>query len=331
MKAWLLDSLGGIENLRLGEVADPVAAAGEVVLQMRYAALNPADRYLAEGQYPARPPLPHILGRDGIGTVRQIGTGVQGFRVGQTLVVLRGEAGVSRAGTLAEAVAVPMESLVEMPAGWTEPEAAGATLVYMTAYQALTQFGELPPSVVLITGASGGVGVATTQLAHAMGHTVIGLSRSEEKAKKLKELGALAIFDPADTQWRRRVKELLGKGGGVPRRVDLAVDSIGGELFNDVLDTLGEWGKVSVVGRLAGPVPQFNTASLFFRRLRIGGVAVSSYSNAESRTAWKNSLELLAKTGAKPIVDRVFDFTDVPAAFARLKEGPMGKVVIRAK
>jgi NADPH2:quinone reductase len=83
------------------------------------------------------------------------------------------------------------------------------------------------------------------------------------------------------------------------------------------------------VGRLAGEVPQFNTATLFFRRLRIGGVAVGAYTNQESRQAWKASLELLNKTGARPLIDRVFPFDQLPAAFARLARGPMGKVLVR--
>jgi len=75
MKAWLLDDLTGIDGLRLTEVPDPVPGAGEVILEVHFAALNPADRYLAERQYPAKPPLPHILGRDGIGSVLEVGSG----------------------------------------------------------------------------------------------------------------------------------------------------------------------------------------------------------------------------------------------------------------
>jgi NADPH:quinone reductase len=88
-------------------------------------------------------------------------------------------------------------------------------------------------------------------------------------------------------------------------------------------------GRISVVGRLAGPVPSFNTASLFFRRIRIGGVAVGTYSNAETLSAWNSVLQTLSRTGAKPLIDRVFPFAEVPAAFARLAEGPMGKVLAR--
>jgi len=76
MKAWLIDTFTGLDQLHLAEAPDPSVQDREAVLQLRYAALNPADRYLAEGQYPAKPPLPHILGRDGIGTVVQTGKGV---------------------------------------------------------------------------------------------------------------------------------------------------------------------------------------------------------------------------------------------------------------
>ena len=89
-------------------MSDPVPAAGEVVLEVHYAALNPADRYLAEGQYPVRPPLPHILGRDSFGVVVAVGPGVTGVQIGDRKTVLRGDVGVSRWGTLAEKVAVPV-------------------------------------------------------------------------------------------------------------------------------------------------------------------------------------------------------------------------------
>src|SRR5690242_17054667 len=174
MKAWLLDRIGdGVKGLRVGTVTDPSPEAGEAVLEVAYAALNPADRYLAEGQYPAKPPLPHILGRDGVGSVVQVGSGVKEVRVGDRRAILRGVVGVERPGTFAERVAVPSQNLVEIPARWSEQEAAGATLVYLTAYQALTMWEALPASsVVLVTGASGGVGVAAVQLGVAMGHTV---------------------------------------------------------------------------------------------------------------------------------------------------------------
>jgi NADPH:quinone reductase len=324
MKAWVLDELAGIGHLRLADWPDPTPQEGEVVLEVHYAALNPADRYLAEGQYPAKPSLPHILGRDGVGTVLQTGPGVGDLRPGDRRLILRGDVGGNRPGTFAQRVSVPAEHLAEMPAGWSEQESAGAALVYLTAYQALTMWGPLPPAaVVLVTGASGGVGVATVQLAAALGHKVLALSRSPEKSERLRQLGAAATFNPDDSRWRRLAKEWLA-----PRRVDLAVDNIGGKLLPEVIDTLGELGKVSLVGRLAGPVPNFNTAALFFRRIRMGGVAVGANTAAESQTNWRHVLELLALTGARPQVDRVFPFDQLPQAFERLAQGPLGKVLL---
>ena len=327
MKAWLLDDYTGVEHLRLAEVPDPIAQPGEVILEIHYAGLNPADRYLAIRQYPAQPPLPHVLGRDAVGTVAHVGSGVSTVRVGDRRAVLRGAVGVTRWGTFAPWVAVPADDLVETPADWSEPESAGATLVYLTAYQALTMWGALPPSaVVLVTGASGGVGVASVQLASTLGCRVIVLSRDPEKGLRLQALGASAVFNPDDPKWRQDAKALL-----MPRGVDLAIDNIGGKLLPQVIDTLGDYGKVSLVGRLAGPVPEFNTATLFFRRLRLGGVAVGTYSNAESRAAWHEVLRLLSRTGARPIVDGVFPFDQIERAFQRLAVGPMGKVLLRVK
>ncbi len=327
MKAWLLDDFTGIAGLHLADVPEPAPRAGEVVLEVHYAGLNPANRYLAERQYPALPPLPHILGRDAIGTVVHLGVGVSGLRVGDRRALLRGDVGVTKPGTFAQRVAVPVESLIEVPANWSEEEAAGATLVYLTAYQALTTWEDLPsPAVVLVSGASGGVGTAAVQLASAMGHTVLALSRSAQKSSRLRQLGATATLDPSDPEWRRAAKASLGE-----RRVDLAIDNIGGKLLPEMIDTLGDRGRVSVVGRLAGPVPDFNTAALFFRRIRLGGVAVGAYTNAESRAAWQEVVRLLSRQGAKPLVDKVFPFGDIQQAFARLAEGPLGKVLLRVK
>jgi NADPH2:quinone reductase len=188
-------------------------------------------------------------------------------------------------------------------------------------------WGPLPPSaVVLVTGASGGVGVAAVQLAAAMGYKVVALSRSPEKCRRLEQIGASVTFNPEDPKWSLTLKTTLE-----PRRVDLAIDNIGGKLLPQVITTLGELGRVSLVGRLAGPVPSFNTATLFFRRIRLGGMAVSACTNAESRAAWQEILNLLARTGARPQVDKIFPLDQLPQAFARLAQGPMGKVLLAVR
>src|SRR5437868_4808838 len=123
MRAWLLDELNGVDHLRLADVADPVPKSGEAILELQFAALNPADKYLAERQYPLKPALPHVLGRDGIGQVSQLGPGVSGLQLGDKRAILRGDVGGTRWGTFAQKVAVPIENLVEVPAEWNDQQA----------------------------------------------------------------------------------------------------------------------------------------------------------------------------------------------------------------
>ncbi len=324
MLGWTIPDTHGLDGLQLVTLPEPIAGVGEVVLHLHLAALNPADRYLAEGLYPAKPRFPHVLGRDGVGTVVAVEESVTGWKPGDRAIVLRGDTGVNRPGTLAERVAVDAGALAPVPSGWSEAEAAGAPLVALTAHQAIHQWGPLAPSVILVSGASGGVGVATVQLASALDHTVVALSRSAAKAERLLDLGATRVFDPQRESWPRELKSFLS-----PRRVDLVVDTIGGALFPALVDTLGFGGRVSAVGMLAGPVPAFNTASLFFRRIRIGGVAVGTDSRAAQARAWGDVVRLLAQSGRRPVVDSTFPLEEVPEAFARLAEGPMGKVLVR--
>jgi len=329
MRAWLMNSYDGVEKMQLGDVSDPQCGPGEALLRIRFAALNPADAFLAKAMYPANPPLPHILGRDGVGDVLAVGSGVQNVRAGDTVGILRCDVGVSTWGTLAEKAAVPADSLVPVPGGWSLQETACAPLAFLTAWQALTQWSEPPApppagSVFLVTGASGGVGIAAIYLAKSMNLQVVALSRSAEKGARLKEVGADHVFDPSQPDFRKAVFSAIA-----PKKVDLVLDNIGGPLFNEIIALLGYAGRISVVGRSAGPVPEFNTASLFFRRNRIGGVAVSDYSRDAAQAAWKEIVGRLDAMGKRPVVDRVFPFEETKQAFVRLGQGPMGKVVIR--
>jgi len=329
MRAWLMDSMAGVETLRISEVADPQPGPSQVLLKVKVAALNPADSFLAQGMYPVNPPLPHILGRDGVGSVVAVGLGVKHIEVGETVGILRCNVGIDVWGTLAEKVVVPMECVTRIPPGWTIEEMAGAPLVFLTAWQALTQWQEpgAPPragSILLVTGASGGVGVASLLLGKSMGLTVVALSRSEEKRSKLKTLGADFVFDPEDKSLVKAVKAAIS-----PERVGIVVDNVGGALFNQVIALLGYGGVISVVGRSGGTVPDFNTASLLFRRVRIGGVSVGDGSPEATQTAWKEIVNRLDAMGQRPQVDGVVPFEEVKRGFARLAQGPMGKVLVR--
>jgi NADPH2:quinone reductase len=206
---------------------------------------------------------------------------------------------------------------------------AGAPLVFLTAWQALTQWSDPPApppddSVLLVTGASGGVGVASVLLGKSMNLRVVALSRSAEKGSKLRDLGADFVFDPQDKSLRKSVLAAIG-----PRKVDIAVDNVAGSLFNEVIAMLGYGGRISVVGRSGGPVPEFNTGTLFFKRNRIGGVAVADFTPESAQVTWQEIVRRLDALRKRPVIDHVFPFEGVKDAFARLGEGPMGKVLVR--
>ena len=131
MKSWRVHEFGTIENLKLEEIQVPKPGVGEVLIELEFAALNPADRLLVEGNYPRPGTPPFAVGRDGCGVV--VGSHGERFKVGDRVIILRCEIGVTREGTLAEYVTAPEEVLAPLPAGWTPQEGAAAPLVNLTA------------------------------------------------------------------------------------------------------------------------------------------------------------------------------------------------------
>lgn len=324
MKSWRFHEFGDIRNLKLEHVAMPVPGPGEVLVKVAYAALNPADAFLVKGQYPRPGRPPFAVGRDGSGVVVKSGPGTD-LVEGRQVVVLRGDTGVRRDGTLAEYVTVPAESLALLPAGWTLQEGAAAPLVFLTAWQALVDVGGMEPGMtVLVTGASGGVGTAAVLLAKSFGCRVIALSRSGKKRSKLVKLGATAALDSGDPDLAERVKEAMDGG-----RADIAVENLGGDYLQLCLDLVGPRGRVAVVGLLSGLTAKVKVPILIFKQARIEGVSVGAYEPADAQVAWTGIVHRLNLIHGRPPIDSVFPATDVQEAFSRLAEGPMGKVLVQ--
>jgi NADPH2:quinone reductase len=139
----------------------------------------------------------------------------------------------------------------------------------------------------------------------------------------LKSLGADVVLDPNQAYIGDAIAGTQGTG-----KIDLIIDSVGGVLLPQLLKGLNYGGRVSVVGRSGGPVPEFNTAALLFRRIRMGGVAVGDYSPAEAQMIWKEIVARLTAIGRRPLIDCIVPFERVREGFARLAEGPMGKVLV---
>lgn len=323
MKSWRFHEFGNIANLKLEETPKPVAGDGEALLRVQFAAINPADRYLVQGQYPTPAKPPFAVGRDGCGIVE---TSSGEFQPGDHVILLRSSIGVEREGTLAEYVAVPEASLAPLPDGWSPEEGAAGPLVFLTAWQALVTDGALREGeTVMVTGASGGVGTAAVILAKALGAKVVALSRSEAKRQRLIELGADFVVDSASENLGKSIKSALDGG-----RVDLVVENLGGPHIQHSLEVLAKKGRINVVGLLTGLMSEVQVALLLFKRAVIRGISVGDFTEQEAQEAWRGIVATLDKAGQRPVVDRVFAFTEVQEAFAHMAKGPMGKVLVAA-
>lgn len=324
MRAWRFHTFEGLKTMTLDEIPVPEPGEGEALVKVDYAALNPADHFLMQAKYPRPGKPPYAVGRDGCGTVEKAGPGCT-LAVGARVIVLRSEIGVSRPGTLEEYVCVPEASLAPLPAGWSAQEGAAGPLVHLTAWQALVDRGELKPGqTVLINGASGGVGSAAIVQAKALGAKVVALSGSQAKWPKLKELGADIVVDSRAEDCEKQVKEALGGG-----RVDLVIENLGGKYLQQSVNLVGQNGKICVIGLLDGFTSEIVLGHLIFKCISIQGLNVGAYTAPESQAAWAHIVETLDRAGQRPLIDSEFAMEDCHAAFARLGEGPMGKVVVK--
>lgn len=321
MKALFTDAPGGWDKTQILEVAEPEPRPGELVVDIHAVGLNPADYFQVQGQYPGQPKAPFVTGRDAAGTIR---TGSSEWPAGMPVLVIQSHLRNLAEGTLCERQRFASQVLAPIPPGWTMEEAAAAPLAYMTAWRPLKIYADCKEgSNVLVTGASGGVGVAACQLALGLGATVIGLSRSPEKRQRLLDMGVQHVFDPEDADLKKKVPQATGKHG-----VDIVVETVGGPFLRTAVHLLAPNGLVGVVGVLAGiegPVP---IPSLMFKRACIQGILVSDYEPADGPKEWQKIVDTLAKRNFRPIIDKVYPFEDYLSAVERLKGSPFGKVVL---
>jgi NADPH2:quinone reductase len=324
MKAWRFHTFGDLSNLQLEDVPQPAAGDGEAVVQLQYAALNPADAFLVRGLYPGAGEPPFAPGRDGSGVIADAAPGGR-FQQGDRVVVLRSDLGVTRDGTFAEYVRAPESTLAPLPDGWSMEEGAAGPLVLLTAWRALMRVGGLEPGErVLVTGASGGVGTAAVMLAKARGARVVALSRSPVKRERLTELGADAAI-PSDAQDLGDLVRGALDGG----RVDLTVENLGGPFLDQAVALSAPRGRIMVVGLLAGLKAEVTIGRLIHKQVRIEGVSVGAYTDAEAQEDWLQIVAAMERSGMRPLVDETFAMGDLPSAFEHLEANHMGKVLLK--
>ncbi len=226
---------GGPEVITVAEQECPAPMPGQVRVKVLAAGVSLPDVLAREGVHPETPRVPYTPGWDLVGIVDQVGKGVSGFELGQTV------AAMPISGCYAQYVCLPQRKFIPVPAGLDPAEAVAAVLNYITAYQMLDRSAKVKPGQrVLIHGASGGVGTAFLQLGRLAGVEMYGTC-STQAAEVVKELGATPI-DYRNSDFVQEIRHLTGDG------VDAVFDGIGGDNLWRSREALREGGRVVVYG-----------------------------------------------------------------------------------
>ncbi|MEM8949988.1 MAG: NADPH:quinone oxidoreductase family protein [Pseudomonadota bacterium] len=267
MRAVVCDELGGLDRLSFGELPDPEPGAGEILIEVTAAGLNFADLLMIKGEYQEKPDLPFAPGLEIAGRIARLGEDVTGFSKGQRVM-----ATVAHGG-FAELAVAKASDVVAIPDGVDDVTAAGFAIAYGTAYGSLQWATELTVGETLVVhGAAGGVGLATVECGKALGATVIGTARGEERLKVVRAHGADHVIDTSSEDIRDRVKALTeGRGA------DVVFDPIGGDVFDASFRSIAWGGRLLVIGFAGGRVQQIPANILLVKNVSAIGFYWGSY------------------------------------------------------
>ncbi len=313
---------GGAPVPRMGELPDPAARPGEVVMEVEAAGLNRADLLQLAGRYPPPAGESEVPGLECAGRIAAAGEGVERWKVGmRAMALLAG-------GGQATRVAVPAGQVLALPDNLSFVEGAALPEAGLTAWTNLVVEGGLVAGeTVLITGATGGVGSFAVQLARELGARVIATARDRGRLERLRDLGIEDLVSD-ESGLPARVRAV---GGG--RGVDLVLDLVGGSRLGEHLAALKAGGRLVLVGLLAGRRAEVDLDAVLGRRLRLIGSVLRPRSRDEKA-------RLVASFGAfagprlrngklRPVIGRVVPFAEAAAAYAAMADGgTFGKVIL---
>lgn len=335
MKAYQIQSDGGIDAIQQIEVSEPQPAAGEVLVRMRAASLNYRDLIITRGGYARNDRCPVIPLSDGAGEVLAVGKGVTRFRPGDRVVncffedweagdvsetQLQSSRGGGIDGVLAEQVVFSERALLPIPPHLSFEQAATLPCAAVTAWQALVTLGRIQAGDTILTLGTGGVSIFALQLAKLHGANVIITSSSDDKLARAREIGADETINYRTTpDWEDAVRGLTG-GRGVDNVIELG----GPGTLPKSLSCTRVSGRVSLIGVLTGVEGAVNPLPALFNRVTIQGIYVGS------RTMFADMNRAISANQLTPVVDRVFDFPNALDAYRYLQSGEhFGKVVIK--
>ena len=321
MKALVAQALTGVDGLAYIDVDDPVSP-DSVIIDVGAAGVCFPDLLLLRGEYQLRLEPPFTPGMEVAGTVRSA-PAESGFVVGQRVSAF------AMLGGYAERVAVPPSSVVPTPDGVDDASAAALLGNYYTMYFALARRGALRAGeTVLVLGSAGGIGVASIQLAKAMGAKVIAMVHRSGAEEFVSSVGADVVL-PLTDGWREAVMDATGGEG-----VDLVVDPIGGEAFDDAIRVLAPEGRLLVIGFAAGGgIPTVKVNRLLLRNVSVVGVGWGEFVRRHPAAQAQVGVELnkLVAGGLRPPAPVRYPLSEGAAALDALASGQVrGKLVLEA-
>jgi NADPH:quinone reductase len=325
MRAIIARELGPPENLVIEDLPSLTAGPGQVVIDNKAAAVNFPDLLVMEGKYQVRPPLPFSPGKEGAGVVKSVGAGVTKLKPGDRVMVQ------VEYGSYAQEVLAEESHCYPVPDGVSFEEAAAIGIAYQTAHFALVDRAYVKKgNTVLVTGASGSVGLAAMQLAKAWGCMVIAGLTTMAKEDLARENGADHVIDltgdDLKNSIRDQVKEITGGG------VDIVIEIVGGEVFDGAIRALNFAGSIVVVGFTSGTIPSMKVNYTLLKNIAVTGVNWAEYRDRDPDWVQRVQTEIFEMVLAGKLhvpVQAVYPMEQIVDACKVLSDRQVrGKVVI---
>lgn len=342
MKAAFIKQHGGFDELDIGELETPKIKPNEVLIQAKYGALNHIDVFLIKGWPGLKVSMPHILGSDGSGIIKEVGSAVTTVREGESVTInpglscgkcnfcLSGNQNFCRSfsimgehqwGTYCEYFKVPEENVLKIPNNFSYELAAVAPLTYLTAWRLLTTQANLKrDEYIFIHGAGGGVSTAAIQIARYIGAKIITTTSDQEKMEKAKEIGADHVINyKTNPNYSKTIYSEITKKQGI----DVIVDSVGKLTIPISLRLLKPGGRLVIPGSTTGPIAEIDIRQIFWKQLKIFGSTMSN------QNEFREVMKLVFEGKLKPSIDRKFKLEEIVKAENYLNEGKQfGKVIL---
>jgi NADPH2:quinone reductase len=321
MLALRIHGFDGLHQWALENAPDPSPADGEVQVRILANAISYVDLLFARGGYQVKPALPVVPGTEFSGVITALGKGVDSVKVGQRVT------GMTVGGAWAELTCVPATTIEALPEHVDARAASALAVTYATALYALKQRGALRAGeTVLVLGAAGGVGLASIQVAKAMGATVIAGVAGAGKMRLAEEEGADHAVDIGQPEWRSAVKAVA------PGGIDVVVDPIGDVYTETALRTLRWGGRHLVIGFAGGEIPAIRSNLPLLKGASLVGVDIRQFRELEPERARANLAEtvaMFASGGLRPRIAKVYASQDWSKAIEQAQDpATVGRVVL---